>query len=55
MADHPDRFTCGKTGEMYWKLTGDGKRLPVPKQNKQNTAVKEKVVVKAAAKKKGKK
>ena len=34
MADHPDRFTCGKTGTMYYKMTPDGKRLPIPKQNK---------------------
>merc|ERR1719506_1006800 len=32
MADHPDRFTCGKTGVMFYKLTADGKRLPIPKQ-----------------------
>merc|ERR1711934_1201181 len=31
-ADHPDRFTCGKTGTMFYKLTADGKRLPTPKQ-----------------------
>jgi len=31
MADHPDRYTCGKTGTMFWKLTADGQRLPVPK------------------------
>merc|ERR1712058_198824 len=24
MADHPDRFTCGKTGTMFYKLTHDG-------------------------------
>ena len=34
MADHPDRYTCGRTGTMFYKLTGDGKRLPIPKQNK---------------------
>ena len=34
MADHPDRYVCGKTGKMFWKLTADGKRLPIPKQNK---------------------
>ena len=34
MADHPDRYTCGKTGTMFYKLTKDGKRLPIPKQNK---------------------
>merc|ERR1711935_885147 len=34
MADHPDRYTCGRTGSMYYKLTPDGKRLPIPAQNK---------------------
>jgi len=53
MADHPDRFTCGKTGTMFWKLTAAGERLPVPKQNKQAVAVKEKAA--APAKKAGKK
>lgn len=53
MADHPDRFTCGKTGVMFYKLTADGKRLAIPKQKAVvNVAA---VVVKAAAKKKGKK
>ena len=51
MVDHPDRHTCGKCGNMFYKLTKDGKRLPIPKLNK--PAVVEKVVVaKAAAKKK---
>ena len=40
MADHADRFTCGKTGMMYYKLTPDGKRLPIPKQNKAVAAAK---------------
>jgi len=54
MADHPDRYTCGKTGTMFYKLTADGKRLPIPKQNK--VAVVKEVVKKAAAPaKKGKK
>ena len=34
MADHPDRHTCGRCGFMYYRLTADGKRLPIPKQNK---------------------
>merc|ERR1711968_321032 len=34
MADHPDRFTCGRTGTMFYKLTADGKRLPPPPQKK---------------------
>merc|ERR1712184_193316 len=33
MADHPDRHTCGKCGFMYYRLTADGKRLPIPKNN----------------------
>ena len=39
MADHPDRFTCGKTGTTFYKLTPDGKRLPIPKQNKAKVEV----------------
>lgn len=57
MADHPDRFTCGKTGTMFYKLTPDGKRLPVPKQNKPTaaaTAAKAAAPAKAAPKKKKK-
>ena len=41
MADHPDRYTCGRTGTMYYKLTAEGKRLPVPKQNKLVAGAKE--------------
>jgi ribosomal protein S27AE len=40
MADHPDRHTCGKCGNMFYKLTKDGKRLPIPKQNKPQAAAK---------------
>ena len=40
MADHPDRPTCGKCGNMFYKLTKDGKRLPIPKQNKPAAAAK---------------
>ena len=40
MADHPDRHTCGKCGNMFYKLTKDGKRLPIPKQNKPQVAAK---------------
>jgi len=54
MADHPDRYTCGKTGTMFYKLTADGKRLPVPAQKKKVVEVK-KEAVKADSKKKGKK
>ena len=38
MADHPDRHTCGRCGNMFYKLTKDGKRLPIPKQNKPSAA-----------------
>ena len=54
MAEHPDRYVCGRCGKTFFRLTADGKRLPIPKQNK--VAVAEKVVVaakgKAPAKKK---
>jgi ribosomal protein S27AE len=55
MADHPDRFVCGKTGTMFWKLTKDGKRLPVPKQNSAVKAAPAAAAKKVEAKKKGKK
>merc|ERR1712137_591182 len=34
MADHPDRHVCGKTGFTLWRTGADGKRLPIPKNNK---------------------
>ena len=34
MADHADRFTCGKTGYMLYKLTAKGERLPIPENKK---------------------
>ena len=53
MADHPDRHTCGKCGNMFYKLTKDGKRLPIPKLNKPAAATKaEAAPAKGAAKKK---
>ena len=53
MADHPDRHTCGKCGNMFYKLTKDGKRLPIPKQNKPAAAAKaEAAPSKGGAKKK---
>jgi small subunit ribosomal protein S27Ae len=52
MAEHPDRYTCGKTGTMFYKLTADGKRLPIPKQKAVVKAVV--AVVKAPVKKKKK-
>ena len=51
MADHPDRFTCGRTGTMFYKLTADGKRLPIPKQNKVVVAKEQKKEEKKPAKK----
>jgi small subunit ribosomal protein S27Ae len=51
MADHQDRYVCGKTGHTIWRTTADGKRMPIPKQNK--TAVV--AAVKEVAKKKKKK
>lgn len=51
MADHPDRHTCGRCGNMFYKLTKDGKRMPIPKQNKPQAAAKaEAAPAKAAAK-----
>lgn len=55
MADHPDRFTCGKCGFMYYRLTADGKRLPIPENKKPQVAVKAEAPAKAAAGKKKKK
>ena len=53
MADHQDRYVCGKTGHTIWRTGADGKRMPHPKQNKAAAPV---AAVKAApAKKKGKK
>ena len=52
MADHQDRYTCGLTGLMYYKMDKSGNRLPPPKQNKP-TAKKE--TAKVEDKGKGKK
>ena len=38
MADHPDRLVCGRCGYTLFRLTSDGKRMPIPKQNKQAVA-----------------
>lgn len=38
MADHPDRHHCGRCGNMLYKLTKDGKRLPPPAQKKPKSA-----------------
>ena len=50
MADHPDRHTCGKCGNMFYKLTKDGKRLPIPANKKPAVAAKAEAPAKAAAK-----
>merc|ERR1719240_1654318 len=52
MADHQDRYTCGLSGTMYYKVDKSGNRLPPPKQNKPAAAKKE---VKKEDPKKGKK
>lgn len=57
MAEHSDRYVCGRCGKTFFRLTADGKRLPIPKNNKPKVAVKGAAApVKAAAPaKKGKK
>jgi len=55
MAEHPDRYTCGRTGSMFYKLTEQGHRLPIPEQKKPVKAAAAAKPAKAAAKKKGKK
>ena len=52
MADHQDRYTCGLSGTMYYKVDKSGNRLPPPKQNKPAAGKKE---VKKEEKKKPKK
>jgi small subunit ribosomal protein S27Ae len=57
MAEHPDRYVCGKCGRTFFRLTADGKRLPIPKNNKPAGAAVAAAPVKggaAAAKKKKK-
>lgn len=34
MADHPDRMTCGRCGNMLYRLTAKGERLPIPENKK---------------------
>jgi small subunit ribosomal protein S27Ae len=55
MAEHPDRLVCGKCGNTYFRTTPDGKRLPIPKQNKVAVAAVAAAPTKAAAGKKKKK
>merc|ERR1712127_1072720 len=50
MAEHPDRFVCGKTGQTYFKMTNDGKRLPIPKNNRPAKPTVIPLAAKAAAK-----
>jgi small subunit ribosomal protein S27Ae len=54
MADHPDRYTCGKCGHMLYRLTAKGERLPIPKQNKPAAAAVAAAPAKKDAKKKKK-
>ena len=39
MAEHADRYVCGRTGHTFFRLGADGKRLPIPKNNKPAGAV----------------
>ena len=55
MADHPDRYTCGLTGHMLYKLTAKGERIPIPENKKPQVAVAAAAPAKAAAKGKKKK
>lgn len=55
MADHPDRHTCGRCGNMFYKLTKEGKRMPIPKQNKPGVAATKEAVPAKGAAAKGKK
>ena len=55
MAEHEDRFTCGRCGNMFYKLNADGSRMPIPKNKKPAAAaVAAAAPTKAAAKKKKK-
>lgn len=55
MADHPDRHVCGRCGNTLFKLTKDGKRMPIPKQNKPQVTVAAKEAAPAKGGAKGKK
>jgi ribosomal protein S27AE len=50
MAEHADRFVCGRCGQSYFRLTNDGKRLPIPKNNRPAKPTVIPLAVKAAAK-----
>jgi len=49
MADHPDRFVCGRCGHMLYRLTAKGERLPIPENKKPAVVVVEKVDTKKKA------
>jgi len=55
MAEHPDRYVCGRCGKTFFRLTADGKRLPIPKQNKKIEVVVAAVAAKGKAPAKKKK
>jgi small subunit ribosomal protein S27Ae len=55
MADHADRYVCGRCGKTFYRLTADNKRMPPPKQNKPKKPRFLELATKAAAKKGGKK
>ena len=55
MAEHQDRFVCGACGRTFFRLTSDGKRLPIPKNNKPAKPTIIPLAVKAPAAKKKKK
>merc|ERR1711935_1185176 len=54
MADHPDRYVCGKTGFTLWRTNDKGERLAIPKQAHKSTEKKEEVKASAAKGKKKK-
>merc|ERR1711990_909842 len=53
MAEYADRYVCGLTGRTFFRLTSDGKRLPIPKNNKPAKPTIIPLAVKAAPGKKG--
>lgn len=55
MADHQDRHTCGKCGNMLYKLTATGERLPIPENKKPAVAAAAAAPAKKDAPKKKKK
>lgn len=55
MADHQDRYTCGRSGKSFYKLDKAGNRLPPPAQNQPKKAEKTVAKKEDPKKKKGKK